>query len=450
MSKKALSCVLLLLVTILGPAACKPKKPAPAEAEKEWYRYISAFTSGAVFRKSPVRVLFVPSVGVPGPAAAGLLEFSPAIDGTAEWKNARELVFTPKGELKPGQDYKAVLHVGKILDFMPKAFARFEFGFSVVRPNMEVTLEGLFAEDTSRPEVQVLRGRLVTADMEEKALVEKVLEAEQDGRALAVEWSHALEGLTHYFTVKDVERGEEPSAVILSWDGAPLRIENRGRREVEVPALGEFALVSVDPVIGETRHVLLRFSDALARDQNLQGLIRVANLPLTFEIDGNAVRAYSTREFAGTVNVQVQPGIRNYLNRRLKEGLSRGVIFESIRPAARFVGRGLILPRKDRLTVPIEAVNLRSIQVAAFQIYPGNMAQFFQVNSLEGSDELARVGRYLWRKTIPLSDDPAATGRWSRYDLDVTPLFQESPGSLFRIVLSFNRGNSTYPCPPSD
>jgi hypothetical protein len=143
-------------------------------------------------------------------------------------------------------------------------------------------------------------------------------------------------------------------------------------------------------------------------------------------------------------------GHPNTLNRRLKEGLSRQVTFESIRPAARFVGRGLILPRKDRLTVPIEAVNLRSLQVAAFQIYPGNMAQFFQVNSLEGSDELARVGRYLWRKTVPLSDDPSATGRWSRYDLDVTPLFRESPGSLFRIVLSFNRGNSTYPCPASD
>ena len=63
--------------------------------------------------------------------------------------------------------------------------------------------------------------------------------------------------------------------------------------------------------------------------------------------------------------------------------------------------------------MPIEAVNLKSVQVAAFQIYPGNMAQFFQVNSLEGSEELARVGRYLWRKTVALSEDPAVTGRWS-------------------------------------
>ncbi|MEN6561342.1 MAG: MG2 domain-containing protein [Acidobacteriota bacterium] len=444
MTKKAV-CAVLAAVCVLGLAGCKPKKPSAAEAEKEWYRYISALTSGTIFRKSPVRVLFVDNAGRPGPAAPGLFEFSPAIDGAAEWRNPRELVFVPKGELKPGQEYKAVLRVGKILD-LPKAFARFEFRFGVVKPSLEVSLEGLFAEDPERPQDQVLRGRLVTSDMEDKALVEKVLEAEQDGKALTVEWSHSQEGLNHYFSVKDIARKEEDSAVTLSWDGAPVRIDNRGRRDVAVPAQGAFEVVSVEAVAGEARHVLVRFSDRLARDQDLKGLIRIEDRPLTFEIEGNVVRAYSTRNFLGSLPVQVLPGIRNFLNRRLKDGLERTVTFESLQPQVRFVGRGLILPRKDRLTVPIEAVNLKSVQVAAFQIYPGNMAQFFQVNSLEGSEELARVGRYLWRRTVPLSDDPAVTGGWTRYDLDVTPLFKESPGSLFRLVLSFNRGNSTYPC----
>jgi len=448
MTRKTVSSILVVLC-VLGLAGCKSKKPAAAEAEQDWYRYISAFTSGTMFRKSAVRVLFVENAGTPGKAAAGLFEFSPSIDGQAEWKSPRELVFTPKGELAPGQEYRAVLHVGKILD-LPKSYARFEFRFGVVRPEMEVLLEGLFAEDPERPQAQVLRGRIVTSDMEEKALVEKILEAEQDGKALPIEWSHALEGLTHYFTVKDVARKEEGSVVQLSWDGDPIRVSNRGRRDVEVPALGAFQVVSVEPVMGETRHVLVRFSDGLAKDQDLKGLIRIEDRPLTYEIEGNVVRVYSTQELLGSVPVQVLPGIRNTLNRRLKEGTDRNVTFESLRPEVRFVGRGLVLPRRDRLTVPIEAVNLRSIQVAAFQIYPGNMAQFFQVNSLEGGEELARVGRYLWRRTVPLSDDPAVTGKRSRFDLDVTPLFKEHPGSLFRLVLSFNRGNSTYPCPASD
>ncbi len=443
--KKILSGV-LVAVCAVGLVACKPAKTKTAsELEKEWYRYISATTYGTVPRRSDIRVLFVNNAATPGQSAEGLLEFSPSIQGKAEWKSLRELVFTPKEELKPGQSYKAVLHVGRVLK-LPKAFAEFRFGFAVIKPEMEVFVEGLSAEDPARPETQVLKGRVDTADAEEPALVEKVLEAGQQGRRLTLEWSHAMAGTSHYFTVKGVERQEAPSEVRLAWDGAPLRIDNRGSRTVNVPALGQFELVGAEAAGEETRHVVLRFSDPLAKDQNLQGLVRIENRPLTFETDGNVVRVYSTREFMGTVAVTVSAGIRNASNRRLARGETRQVVFESIRPQVRFVGKGVILPKKDRLTVPIEAVNLRAVQVSALQVYGNNIAQFLQVNDLEGSSELARVGRFLWRKTVALSNDPEVTGRWSRFELDVTPLFRESSGSIFRLVLTFNRGNSTYPC----
>ena len=256
----------------------------------------------------------------PGPAAAGLFEFSPSIDGTAEWKSPRELVFTPKGELKPGQEYKAVLHVGKILD-LPKAYARFEFRFGVVRPDMEVTLEGLFAEDPERPQAQVLRGRVVTADMEEKALVEKVLEAEQDGKALPVEWSHALEGLTHYFTVKDVEPqgGAVRGQPLLGRRPAPHRQPRPPRRRGPGPGRIRRRLRRARPRRDAARpRALLRRPGPGPEPSGAHP--GSSDRPLTFEIEGNVVRVYSTQEFLGDVAVQVLPGIRNYLNRRLKDG----------------------------------------------------------------------------------------------------------------------------------
>lgn len=447
--KKIVS-LFLLIFCVFGLEACKPReKETPAAVEQEWYRYISAFTSGIVSRRSDVRVLFVNNIGQTGPAAPGLLEFSPGIDGAAEWKSPRELVFAPKAELKPGQEYAATLHVGKILK-LPKDFARFDFKFVVIRPQMEISVDGLFAEDPERPQAQVLRGRIETADDEDAAPVEKILEADQEGRKLVIEWSHSMGKRLHYFTVKDIARGDQPSEVRLAWDGAPIRVDNRGIRSVPVPASGQFELLGAEAVMEETRHVLLRFSDALARPQNLMGLIRVEDYPLTYEIEGNVVRLYSRREFAGLVRVTVSPGVRSTLNRRIAREETREVAFEIRRPEAGFVGKGVILPRKDRLTVPFEAVNLRSIQVTALQVFSDNMAQFLQVNELGGDEEMTRVGRFLWRKTVALSDDAAGTGRVSRYDLDVTDLFRENPGSLFRLILSFNRGDSTYPCPPSD
>jgi len=191
----------------------------------------------------------------------------------------------------------------------------------------------------------------------------------------------------------------------------------------------------------------LRFSDPLDPNQDLTGLLRVGELPLTWEIGQNTIRVYSPKGFRETVVLKVYPGIKSLRKRTLDEEKSFEVTFGLPSPQVRFVGQGIILPSKDRLTVPIEAINLKSIQVAVFQIFPGNIAQFLQVNELTGSRELTRVGRYLWRKTINLSDDPEVTSNWARYDLDVTPLFQEESGSLYRLILSFNRGNTTYPCP---
>ena len=65
MTKKTVGSI-LIAVCVLGLAGCKSKKPAAAEAEKDWYRYISAFTTGTMSRKSPVRVLFVDNAGTPG------------------------------------------------------------------------------------------------------------------------------------------------------------------------------------------------------------------------------------------------------------------------------------------------------------------------------------------------------------------------------------------------
>ena len=170
----------------------------------------------------------------------------------------------------------------------------------------------------------------------------------------------------------------------------------------------------------------------------------------TFEIDNNVVRVYSAKGFDGSLEVVVNPGVRNFNDRRLEKRLTRTIAFQRLSPQVRFVGQGIILPDKDRLTIPFEAVSLRSVQVTAFQVFRNNMAQFFQQNSLEGKENLSQVGRFLWRKTVPLSGKAEDTADWRRYSLDVTRLLGENPGSLFRVILSFNRGNSAFPCRNSD
>ena len=414
--------------------------------DKEWYKYISAHTSGTVPRKSRLRVVFVQPVGRPGETPPPVLDISPAVEGKLQWAGTRELVLVPATELKPDTEYKAILHVDKIMK-LPKQFSKFSFTFHTIKPLMEIMIDGLYADEPSQPDVQTLKGRLQTSDMEEASRVEKVLLAEQSGSRLPITWSHSGDGIEHDFRGNGIIRGESPSVVRLTWNGSPLQIKDKGEREIEVPPLSRFELLSATAVREDSPHILLRFSDPLDPDQSLTGLIRVGELPLTCETDQNIIRVYSPKGFRGTVELKVFPGIKSLQKRVLDQEKTFEVSFGIPSPQVRFVGRGVILPRKERLTVPIEAINLKSVQITVFQIFPDNIAQFLQVNELAGSRELARVGRYLWRKTINLSDDPEVTSSWARYDLDVTSLFQEEPGSIYRLILSFNRGNTTYPCP---
>src|SRR5690606_39471915 len=122
----------------------------------------------------------------------------------------------------------------------------------------------------------------------------------------------------------------------------------------------------------------------------------------------------------------LERGIRNRFGRILEASATYPVVFSSTKPQVRFVGTGTILPEVDTLSVPFEAVGVRSVRVTALRVYDDNLTQVLQVNPLGGSYELGRVGRRLWRKTISIYAADLST--WNRYSLEVTELLIKHPG----------------------
>ena len=154
-------------------------------------------------------------------------------------------------------------------------------------------------------------------------------------------------------------------------------------------------------------------------------------------VENNMIKVYPEKRFIGKVTLTLQPGLRNSKGARLEAQFQQAVFFPSQKPQVRFAGKGMILTENKVLTIPVEAVNVHSVQVTAFKVFDNNVGQFLQTNKPDGTDELHRVGRYLWRKTIHLpAIDP---DRWQRYNLDATELLQKTPRGIFRLELSINR-----------
>ena len=442
----------LLIAALAGTlalAGCRPKSaPAVMDAATvvAWSSVIAGHTNGTVSRKSAIRVLFQTDVA-PEPnnnaGNAAALAITPAVKGRIEFAGKREIVFQPDGELTAGQTY-AVRVLPAVLANLPPGLAPYEFSFTVQAPQFEVSLQGL-ESDPADDQRMILRGLLTTADVEVVARIEKLVALRHLDQPVALQWSHDADGLNHRFASASLPRQAHASQATLRWSGQEIGSKGTGELTIEVPARGAFTVTDAQALDADNRrHIVIAFSDALARKQNLSGLVRLGDLSVTTQTANNLLTIYPAGEVEGSVTVTLEPGIRNLRGQRLEQQQTYELTFSSTKPQVRWVGKGVILPDSEAISVPFEAVSARSVSVLATRIYEENLAQFLQVNSLDGDQELGRVGRILWRKKIDLTGP--RTGRWQRYSLDVSELLRKYPRGMFQLKLQITPPDSDYKC----
>lgn len=433
------------LLFIVGCGGEKQEKPA---IDEFWKKHIAAYPTGALPKRGQLRVEFSRAIVSDEQVKQdppAVFSITPTVAGKTIWSMTRGLIFIPEKPLEAGTTYTVKLEMQKLME-VPVGVVPFTFVVSVVKQSVAVSTEELAYENLADLSLQKLNGVLFTADEEDGAAVEKLLIATQEGRALTIEWMHDSNNTTHRFVLHGIRRSENASEVKIAWDGDPIGAEQKDTTTVAVLPRGVFDLVASETFPSDEQYAQLTFSDPLDATQTLDGIITAGKKELKFAIEGNAVRVYFPRDTWGEVNVVIESGLKNSEGKPLNERRVATVNFESLKPAVRLVGKGVIIPEKDHLTIPFEAVSLNRVTVTAMEIYYEKMGQFLQVNDLAGDAELERVGRYIWRKKMELAPTPESVGRWTRYHLDISELFKNNPGRMFRLILSFERSDSAYRC----
>jgi alpha-2-macroglobulin len=436
-----------LIVGMLVLSGCGGQRGASQSVDKQvgWAPFIARHTTGVVSRKADVHVMFTVDVEPPGAGSdvRRLLTVSPSLDGEVSLVGPRELVFEPKKSFEPGRIYTVRVDPHGLRN-VPQNLTPFEFTFRVQTPQFEVSLQGL-ESDVASDQQMSLRGTLTSADAEEPAKLEQVMTGSFIGKPLTLQWTHAADGLTHTFIVRGIQRQREPQPLLVKWDGRPIAATTAGEQKLEVPARGKFLVTESQAVeVQGRKQILVYFSDNLDTRQDLTGFVRLSQGAFTTRIEKNTLTIYPDADLRGEVTLTLDTGIHNERGDRLDEQVQKTLVFTSTKPQVRFAGKGVILPDGKMLTIPFEAVSARAVHVTALRVYDDNMGQFLQVNKLDGSAEIGRVGRFLWRKTIPLSG--AITGRWTRYNLDVTELMRKYPGGMFQLILQLTPQDSAYQC----
>lgn len=423
-----------------------------------------AYTSGVLSKNDPVRVRFagaaISDEKIGEAADSDILEFMPSIRGNATWEDNHTVLFTPKNGWKAGTAYIGKVDLGSVFENLPDDATQFEFDFLIKEQGLYVEVLGIEPADISDLSKQLLKGILHTNDEVSEEETEQLLTAKQGRTELPISWQHNGNGTRHEFTVSEIVRGAETSKLTLHWDGDEIDVDDESQMEVQVPALGDFTVMSAKVVDGENQFIELNFSDPLLTNQDVNGLIAIKNTgnsnrpDFTFTIDGNSILAYPRRRLTGDQTLEIRPGIRNSENASMSKPSIWQLSFEQKKPQVKLVGRGVILPSSDDgLVLPFEAVGLEAVEVEVFKIYDNNILQFLQSSELDGSDnyDLNRVGRVIRRQMVPLIGlNPKANSTvWTRYALDLSKLFEADPNAIYQVRIGFRPEYAVYYCSES-
>lgn len=446
----------LLLVLGLTFWGCS-SSPEIIKIDPAYGEYISGYSSGMITRKSNIRIELaegVPTVSSEEGALpdSTLLEdifsFEPAVEGKAVWISDRVIEFIPFETLPANQFYTVDFDLERVAKVKDN-YENFKFQFSTFQQTLFVETNGLTSYDDYYSEWQKLEGSIMTSDFEDTTKLKQTIRATQEGKPLKMTLSESYyDENKYYFTFDSIARTEKPSKVIVTWDGTPVESISRGKREIDVPALGDFQVVSSKVIDNEEQFVEVRFSEPIDPNQNLNGIITIEGIDkLTYSVDYNTVNIYFTKRYLGTKKLSISNGIRNAKGYKKLEDFYSYITFEEPKPLVRLKGNGSILPSSNGLIFPFESISLKSVDVRVIKIYETNVHHFLQVNNLDGNDELTRFGKVVAEKKIRLDYNKKANLKeWTQHVIDLEKLIKPDPGAIYRVSIKFNKSDAICDC----
>jgi alpha-2-macroglobulin len=418
--------------------------------------YVYAYTAGPLAKTSPIRVRFASDVTaqdqVGKPLANNIFSISPSLKGKATWEDAQTLVFQPEEAMKEGKNYVASIRLDRLFQGVPGEAKEFQFDFRAKQQYFDFLIEGMQTKELNNlSEVQV-QGYVTTADAADDKKVEDILKATQNGQNLNISWSHNDNHLKHSFWVNGVKRGDIASSVNLNWNGKALNVTKTGSATCEIPALNDFKVISIKEIDGEDKQVVINFSDPIASEQDLTGLIHFDQIQSSnCVVDKNIVRLYSNSPFSGNLKTLCEVGIKNSKGKSFEKGFTQSIFFGDSKPKVRLCGHGSIIPSSENgLLFPFEATNLNAVSVEIFKIFDNNVMQFLQTSDLDNNYDygLERVGRVILQKKVALSEINTASnkGKFVRYNLDLSKLIKEDHAAVYQVRIGFKPDYSAYEC----
>ena len=445
--KQSLRIKTLSLLAYAGILSCfcisctrNVRESSPEEIAK----YIEAYSAGTIRAGSPVVLAFKEGLLPEAEPSRSVLHFAPKIKGKEHWDLASgRLEFIPeKGQLKAGETYTCTANLGTVISGAEDIV--FTFKVAERAAKLSITETGISADD---PGTAFARGTLTFSEPVEDGLVTAGLFKTSTSWETPVTLTRSGED-TFAFEITGLKRSDaRTSSVKLYFDAPATGFGEKLTEIISIPGRKQFQLLSVEKTEASEPYVEVRFSELLDENQSLEGLIYLEETEtVRIERDGASVRLFYDGAAPTVLTLKVEPSLKCARGSSLGVAHTQTLRQEAIPPAVELLISDGILPDGNQLKLPFKAVNLCAVDVSVIKIYRSNVLSFYQSNhSIDGTSELRRYGRLIKKYTARLDGDASKNlHQWQNFSIDLTGLFRQERGAIYRIKLTFKQEYSLY------
>ena len=375
------------------------------------------------------------------------ITISPKVVGVLKLQNGSEMVFVPEKPLKPATEYSVTVALSKLIPNISKGFETYTFNFKTIAPSFRLETQDV---QSYNKRWQYIEGALNASDVLPAEEISEILSVYQGSRKLKVVWDNLTQNSSYYtFKIDSIERQEQDQIIRLVWDGHAVGVDNQGEEEFKIPGLNQFIVLSAKTTPSPNASLTINLSDPIASDQNFEGLVTLSDhSELRYEVIGNNLKIYPSTISPGEVSLTVHEGLKSIYGFALAKSYTTSLTFEQPKPEVRMISSGTILPNSSSTPLFFETVSLAGVEVRVIEIFQSNVLQYLQNNDLSPGyrTDLRPVGRRVAYKVIDLSKTSKNLNSWTAHALDLSELFHSSPGSIYRVELSFKPEHIAYSC----
>ncbi len=189
-------------------------------------------------------------------------------------------------------------------------------------------------------------------------------------------------------------------------------------------------------------YIEVKMSEAPA-NATVKGLVELKGAARSYvQVQDQTIKVYFEGR-KGDMTLTLDRGLKSSGGAALETDFVRVFPETDEAPAVRIPFKGNILPDKQSLILPFSAVNLSAVEVRVVKIYEKNILMFLQDNDFGSQNDLRRCGRLVYKGDVAL-DATKDLHCWNDHCIDLSGLFRQEPGAIYRIRLSFRLDQSLY------